>query len=86
MVALSDELVPLDLPVQLRFDLYLTYHPDIRSSGAAMEAIQCAKDVFSARHQPWFREYFIHPERMREEGWGTPSAPAMPHLLDDAIR
>jgi DNA-binding transcriptional LysR family regulator len=85
-VRLSEDLVPLDLPVQLRFDLFLTYHPDLRGSPAAMTATRWAKEIFAAGGQPWFREHFVHPDRFRAEGWlPGPSQPMM-DFMDEAIR
>jgi DNA-binding transcriptional LysR family regulator len=64
VMAFGDSLVPLDLPVQLRFDIFLTYHPDLRDAAPAVIAIRWLKRIFAPAQQPWFREHFVHPAEM----------------------
>jgi DNA-binding transcriptional LysR family regulator len=64
VMAFGDSLVPLDLPVQLRFDIFLTYHPELREVEPVVTAIRWLRDIFSPARQPWFREHFVHPNEM----------------------
>jgi DNA-binding transcriptional LysR family regulator len=59
--ALSPELVPLDPPLNLRFDLLATYQTSARASPAIRAAMAWLRDCFAPAAQPWFRDEFVHP-------------------------
>ena len=61
VVDLTNRLVPLDLPVQFRFDLYYYYHPEARDAPPVKAAIRWLRKMFDPAQFPWFREQFIHP-------------------------
>lgn len=84
VAALGHDLVPLALPVQFRFDIFLTYRADYRSSAAIAATSAWVKQVFTAANQPWFAEHFIHPNEFSP----LPDADASSFLpaLDNAIR
>jgi DNA-binding transcriptional LysR family regulator len=59
--ALSPELVPLDPPLNLRFELLATYQTSARASPAIRAAMAWLRDCFAPAAQPWFRDEFVHP-------------------------
>lgn len=66
VTSLGRGLVPLALPVQLRFDIFLTYAADLRSTQPIVETVQWLREIFTPVGQPWFAEHFIHPDDMAE--------------------
>lgn len=66
VMALGRGLVPLALPVQLRFDIFLTYAADLRSTQPIVETVQWLREIFHPAGQPWFAEHFVHPDAMEE--------------------
>lgn len=59
--AISSKVVPLDLPVQLRFRMWYHYHGSARSSPAVAAAVAWLKAAFDPVAYPWFGETFVHP-------------------------
>jgi DNA-binding transcriptional LysR family regulator len=60
--ALSKELIPLALPLRLRFDMWLYYHEAARHSPAVRATVDWIKAAFDARKYPWFGDDFVHPD------------------------
>jgi DNA-binding transcriptional LysR family regulator len=63
---LSRQLFPLDLPVQLKFDLWLSYDQSRRKSAPLRTLIGWLEECFDAEANPWFSERFIHPSAFPE--------------------
>lgn len=61
IAAVSDQVVPLDLPLPLRFELYYFYHASAKRSPSVQTAIAWIRESFSADDYPWFSDRFIHP-------------------------
>lgn len=59
--ALSKDLIPLELPFQLRFDLWIYYHAAARNSPAVRAAVDWIRDAFDGTRYPWFADEFVHP-------------------------
>jgi DNA-binding transcriptional LysR family regulator len=59
--AVVDRLVAIDLPFQLKFDIYYCYHAESRASEIVMAGIEWLKQCFDPVIYPWFRSEFIHP-------------------------
>jgi DNA-binding transcriptional LysR family regulator len=59
--SLVRRLVPIDLPFQLRFPIYLHYHATARRSPAVRAAADWLRASFDPERYPWFDERFIHP-------------------------
>lgn len=60
--AISRKIVPVDLPVQLRFPMWYFYHSSARRSKPVLDAVRWLKEAFDARRYPWFGEEFVHPD------------------------
>ena len=59
--AITRSAVPIDPPLNLRFDLFCTYHASARGSPAVESALAWLRQVFDGASQPWFRSEFVHP-------------------------
>lgn len=73
LLGLSDGIEPLDLPVELSADLWLSFNRSSMSSQISRDAIDWIKGCFRQADYPWFGEDFIHPHDIRS-GWNDPSA------------
>ncbi|MFM2099146.1 MAG: hypothetical protein RLZZ366_685 [Pseudomonadota bacterium] len=60
--AVSHRVKPLDLPVQLKFDLWLSYDPSLRLSQPIRKTINWLRESFDPKKYPWFSDEFIHPD------------------------
>lgn len=63
---IGSPLVPLDLGVNENVDIWLTYHPDARSIPRVARLIDWVIQSFSPEKYPWFRDEFIHPEKLMD--------------------
>lgn len=81
VVTLNSDLVPLALPVQLRFDIFLSYAADLKNTPPIVKTVRWLREIFNPAGQPWFAEHFVHPEDMMDA-----ASPAMEHDLDGGIR
>jgi DNA-binding transcriptional LysR family regulator len=59
--ALDAAVIPVDIGIHLSFDIWLTYHPDVRKSKRTAQVIDWVRSIFDPHHYPWFRDEFIHP-------------------------
>ena len=66
VTALDRDLVPLALPVQLRFDVFITYAAELRNAQPIVETVRWLREIFQPAGQPWFAEHFVHPDEMTE--------------------
>lgn len=53
---------PINLPIQLRFDLWLSYRLEARRSPPIQRAVEWLRESFDAQQYPWFSERFVHPD------------------------
>jgi hypothetical protein len=60
-LALGAKLVPIDVGMKHRLDIWLTYHPDLRNSYPHMLVMNWLRQIFDGRRFPCFDEEFIHP-------------------------
>jgi DNA-binding transcriptional LysR family regulator len=61
-IALGAPLVPVDAGLRHHLDLWLTYHPDFKSSEKHMIVVEWLRRVFDFRTYPCFKDEFIHPK------------------------
>lgn len=59
--AITKQVVPIDPPLQLRFDLFCTYHASGRGSPAIDTTIAWLRRCFDPEAYPWFRGELVHP-------------------------
>jgi DNA-binding transcriptional LysR family regulator len=60
--SITKDLIPLTLPFQLRFDLWIYYHESARSSPAIRATVDWIKEAFDGERYPWFADEFVHPD------------------------
>lgn len=63
-LALGADVVPVDIGVKNRLDIWMTYHPDIRNSKRHMVVIDWLRRVFDPKRFPCFSDEFIHPRNL----------------------
>jgi DNA-binding transcriptional LysR family regulator len=63
-LVLGAKLVPIDVGLQHRLDIWLTYHPDLRNSSRHMLVVDWLRRIFDGRRFPCFAEKFIHPRNL----------------------
>lgn len=59
--AMKAKLVPIDMGLKNRLDIWLTYHPSIKKTPRKAMVVEWIKSIFDPLIYPWFREEFIHP-------------------------
>jgi DNA-binding transcriptional LysR family regulator len=64
--AISARLIPLDVPVTLKFELWLSFDRSGASSLPVREAINWAHRCFDQARYPWFTDEFIHPRAFED--------------------
>jgi DNA-binding transcriptional LysR family regulator len=60
--SVSSKVRPINLPVHLRFDLWLSYDPSLRQSKPVRKTIDWLRSIFDVEKYPWFADQFIHPD------------------------
>jgi DNA-binding transcriptional LysR family regulator len=60
--AMSRHVVPLSLPVRLKFDLWLSFNPAARDSVPVRTTIDWLQKCFDPKIYPWFSDRFVHPD------------------------
>jgi DNA-binding transcriptional LysR family regulator len=64
IAALGTDLLPVDVGVRYHVDIWMTYHPDARSTPRVSVFIDWLKTVFDPKRYPWFGDEFIHPREL----------------------
>lgn len=60
-LALGAKLLPVDVGIKHRLDIWMTYHPDLRKSDRHMQVVEWFRQIFDGRRFPCFDEKFTHP-------------------------
>jgi DNA-binding transcriptional LysR family regulator len=61
VAALAPHLVPIDPPLNLRFDIYAAFQSEARERPLVAATLDWLAACFAADENPWFRHEFIHP-------------------------
>jgi DNA-binding transcriptional LysR family regulator len=61
---LGADLIPVDIGLQHRTDIWMTYHPDIRNVRRVAAFIDWLRSLFDPKRYPWFGDEFIHPRNL----------------------
>ena len=67
-------LVPLDLGVAEKCDIWLTYRPEAKRIARIQKTIDWLIQAYDPHKFPWFRDEFIHPDRFTKIYKGEPLA------------
>lgn len=80
--ALSNRIRPINMPIRLKFDLWISYHGSSRGSWPVRLAVDWLRDAFDARRYPWFREIFVDPVDFDVPPLAVDSFAQLDHLVD----
>jgi DNA-binding transcriptional LysR family regulator len=80
LVALGTDLIPVDIGVRHHVDIWMTYHPDVRSIGRVATYIDWLRTLFDPKRYPWFGDEFIHPREIAGAVAPGPAAALLPIL------
>jgi DNA-binding transcriptional LysR family regulator len=72
--ALGAQLVPLDLGIVQPLDIWMAYHPDVKRIARVKRTIDWIVQSFDPQRFPWFRDEFIHPDKLSDIYRGEPLA------------
>ena len=61
LVALGTDLIPVDVGIRHQVDIWMAYHPDVRSVARVATFIDWLRTLFDPKRYPWFGDQFIHP-------------------------
>ena len=70
--ALGAQLVPLEIDVAQPIDIWMAYHPGVKRIARTKRTIDWIVQSFDPQRFPWFRDDFIHPDKLLEEYKGEP--------------
>lgn len=65
--AITGNIIPIDMGLQFRRDIWLVYHPDAKQSKSATKAISWIRDAFDTNRYRWFADEFVHPNMFEKE-------------------
>ncbi len=80
--AISKRVYPVDLPIQLKFDLWMSYNRAARKSRPLRVAIDWLRASFNPTLYPWFAEQFVHPNEFGDIIEDSQVVPIFDHLID----
>lgn len=66
VTALGADLIPIDIGVHYPVDIWMTYHPDVRSTRRIAVFIDWLRTLFDPKRFPWFGDRFVHPQVFAE--------------------
>lgn len=70
--AIGARIVPVDVNYRHSVDILLAFHPDANKIPRLRRTIDWLVDAFSPARFPWFRDEFIHPDRLQSMYTGGP--------------
>ena len=65
-LALGARLVPLEIGIHHLYDIWATYHPDLKNSKRHMMVLGWLRRIFDPQVYPCFKDEFIHPVALIE--------------------
>jgi DNA-binding transcriptional LysR family regulator len=74
-------LVPLHLGIDYGYDIWLTYRADAKRTARIQQTIEWVMQIYDPRRYPWFRDEFIHPDRLADLYKGAPLSRAFVDTL-----
>ena len=69
--AITGNVVPVDMGVRFRRDIWLVYRPEAKQTKAGASIISWIKDSFDNARYPWFSDKYLHPDHFEDEFSGT---------------
>ena len=75
------DLVALDIDIDTKHDIWLTYRPEAKRIARIRKTIEWLIQIYDPRRFPWFRDEFVHPKQFAELCRGVMPANALSRLL-----
>lgn len=76
--AIGGNVVPIDLGLTRKYQIWLTYHPDANKIPRVRHLLDWIIESFRPEKYPWFRDDFIHPDELAKVYKGGP----LPNYLE----
>jgi DNA-binding transcriptional LysR family regulator len=70
--AIGARIVPVNVNYRHSFDILLAFHPDANKIPRIRRVIDWLVDAFEPTRFPWFRDEFIHPDKLQSMYTGGP--------------
>ncbi len=85
MRAISKRVRPLDLPLRMKFELWLSYGQASRHSEPVRRTIDWLRASFDPAAYPWFADRFVHPDDFGAPFHDSQVVPLFDHIIDDPM-
>jgi DNA-binding transcriptional LysR family regulator len=69
-MAIGARVVPVNVNLVFPYDIWLAYHPEAAQIPRVRKMIDWIVSAFNPREFPWFRDEFIHPDKLSEQYQG----------------
>lgn len=66
--ALGATVEPIDIGLRHSLEIWMTFHPSARKVPRIATVIEWVRGCFDGRRFPWFRDEFIHPNKLGDLG------------------
>jgi len=80
--SLSRKVIPVPLPIQLKFEIWMSYNRGARDSVPLRAAVNWLRSCFDPQLFPWFGEEFVHPDQFNASYEDSQVIPLFDHLID----
>jgi DNA-binding transcriptional LysR family regulator len=70
-MAIGARVIPVNVNLVFPYDIWLAYHPDVAEIPRVRKMIDWIVAAFDAREFPWFRDEFIHPDKLSDHYRGA---------------
>jgi len=80
IAVIGTDLIPIDIGVRHQVDIWMTYHPDVRSIRSVAAFIDWLRTLFDPKRYPWFGDEFIHPRDLGSAPGPRPIRTLLPML------
>lgn len=83
MRAISRKVQPIDLPIRMKFELWMSYSHAARSSVPVRQAVNWLRSCFDPVRYPWFSDRFVHPDDFVSPHDDSKVISFIDHIVDD---
>jgi DNA-binding transcriptional LysR family regulator len=81
--AISQRVRPLDLPIQMQFELWGSFRRSSKESKPVRAALDWLRASFDSNRYPWFADKFVHPNDFAVAYEDSQIVPLFDHLIDE---
>jgi DNA-binding transcriptional LysR family regulator len=85
MRAVSRRVRPLDLPLRMKFELWMAYDESARVSQPVRQTVDWLRSCFDSARYPWFSDHFVHPDDFIAPFHDSQVVPLFDHIIDDPV-